>query len=293
MNLILWLMQYWLLSLAIFILLGEELDFDHKHGSLLCERAIPMAGETTQQYPYISRCCKLEKFSKWQIPFGLLAVGQNPFVFAIFGFRRHRKSAGLLLPVVYVTFWVLTVILLLTKVAAHFSPEPQTAANSGHTWIALTTVLAVVFQKIFHVVGNFTANADKREDLKNGIYFCSPQEDKVLREGMSANIPYALIVLIVAYFISSCYTLCLVLAHGEVEQSEGNKRLQRCQKRGDYENDSLDLRGGEGQAYRKKTTDLEVTLASPSCCRDVNKNTVTVGSVEESEDESFVFGWRL
>ena len=167
MNLILWLMQYWLLSLAIFILLGEELDFDHKHGSLLCERAIPMAGETTQQYPYISRCCKLEKFSKWQIPFGLLAVGQNTFVFAIFGFRRHRKSAGLLLPVVCVTFWVLTVILLLTKVAAHFSPEPQTAANSGHTWIALTTVLAVVFQKIFHVVGNFTANADKREDLKS------------------------------------------------------------------------------------------------------------------------------
>ena len=299
MNLILWLMQYWLLSLAIFVLLGEELDFDHTHGGLLCERVITVAGEATQQYPYISRCSKLEKCSKWQILFGLLTAGQTTFLLAMFGFRRHRKSAGLLLPVVFVTFWVLTVILLLTKVAAHFSPEPQTAANTGHTgalftpgWIALTTVLAVVFRKIFHVVGNLTANADKLEDLRNGVYFCLPAEDEVLREGVSGNIPCALVALTVAYFITSCYTICLVLAHGEVEQSEGNKRLQRCQKRGDYENDSLDL-GGEDQVYRKKTTDLEVTLASPSCCRDVNKNTVTVGSGEESEDESFVFGWRL
>lgn len=50
---------------------------------------------------------------------------------------------------------------------------------------------------------------------------------------------------------------------------------------------------GEGEVHRKKTTDLEVTLASLSCCRDLNKDTLSVGSVEESEDESFVFGWRL
>ena len=306
MNFILWLMQSWLLSLAIFVLLGEELDFDHKHGGLLCERAIPVAGETTQQYPHITRCCKLEKFSKWQIPFGLLAIGQTTFLLAIFGFRRHRKSAGLLLPVVCVTFWVLTVILLLTKVAAHFSPEPQTAANTGNTgvlftpvWIALTGVLAVVFQRIFHIVGNLSADADKHEDLGNGVYFCSPGQDNGLQEGMSANIICALIVLTVAYFISSCFTICLVLAHGEVKQSDEkdvkpkrNKRSQRCQNREDYENDSLDV-GGEGEVHRKSTTHLEVTLA-PLCCRqDLNKNTVSVGSVEESEDESFVFGWRL
>lgn len=309
MNFFLWFMQSWLLSLAIFVLLGEELDFDHTHRGLLYERAIPAAGESTQQYPYITRCCKLEKFSKWQIPFGLLAIGQTLFVLTIFGFRRHRKSAGILLPVVCVTFWVLTVMLLLTKVTAHFSPEPQTAANTGYTgalfapvWIALTGVLAVVFQRIFHVVGNLSANADKHEDLGNGVYFCSPGEDKVLQEGMSANIICALMVLTVAYFISSCYTIWLVLAHGEVKQTwqteekdvkpRRNKRSQRCQKCGDYENDSLDV-GGEGEVHRKKTTDLEVTLASLSCCRDLNKDTLSVGSVEESEDESFVFGWRL
>lgn len=306
MNFFLWFMQSWLLSLAIFVLLGEELDFDHTHGGLLCERAIPAVGESTQQYPYITRCCKLEKFSKWQIPFGLLTIGQTTFLLAIFGFRCRRKSAGILLPVVCVTFWVLTIILLLTKVTAHFSPEPQTAANTGYTdalfapvWIALAGVLAVVFQRIFHVVGNLSANADKHEDLGNGVYFCSPGEDKVLQEGMSANIICALMVLTVAYFISSCYTICLVLAHGEVEQTDEkdvkpkrNKRLQRCQKCGDYENDSLDV-GGEGEVDPKKPTDLEVTLAPLSCCGDLNKNTLCVGSVEESEDESFVFGWRL
>jgi len=306
MNLLLWLIQSFLLSLAIFILLGEELDFDHKQGGLLCERTIPVAGETVQQYPYILRCCKLEKFSKWQIPFGLLAVGQTSFVLVIFSLRRHRKSPGLLLPVLCIIFWVLTVILLLTKLAAHFSPEHETAANAGYigvlctsVWIVLTAVLAVGFQRIFHVVGNLTANSDNRGDLRSGVYFCSPEEDKVLRESMSANIPCALIALIVAYFVSSCYTLCLVLAHGEVEQTEEkdvkpkrNKRLQRCQKRGDYENDSFDA-GGEGEVHPKTTADLEVTLASRSCIRDFNKNTVSVGSVEESEDESFVFGWRL
>ena len=304
MNLFLWLLQSCLLSLAIFVLLGEELDFDRKHGDLLCERAIPVAGE--QQYPYISRCCKLEKLSKWQIPFGLLAVGQTSFVLVIFSLRRRRKSPGLLLPALYVAFWVLTVILLLTKLAAHFSPD-HTAANSGYIavlctslWIVMTALLTVGFQRIFHIVGNLTANADKSEDLKNGVYFCSPEEDKVLRESMSANILCALIVLMVAYFVSSCHTLCLALAHSEVELTEvkdvkpkRNKGLQRCQKRGDvYESDSLVV-GGEGEVQPTKKTDQEVTLTPRNCIRDFNKNTVSVGSVEESEDESFVFGWRL
>ena len=307
MNRFLWLLQSCLLSLATFVLLGEELDFERKHGDVLCERVIPVSGaETEQQYPYISRCCKLEKFSKWQIPFGLLAFGQTSFVLVIFSLRRQRKSPGLLLPALCITFWVLTVILLLTKVAAYFSPKHQTAANAGHiavlctfVQIVMKAVLAVGFQKIFHVVGIFTANSDKREDLRSGVYFCSPEEDNVLREGMNANIPCALTVLMVAYFVSSSYTLCLVLAHGEVKPTKEkdvkpttNKRLQRCQKRGDYENDILDL-GGEGEVHPKKTADLEMTLAPRNCIRDFNKNTVSVGSIEESEDESFVFGWRL
>ena len=305
MNLILWLMQSCLLSLAIFALLGEELDLDHKQGGRLCERAILVADEPVQQYRHISRCCKLEKFSKWQIPFGLLAVGQTSFLLVIFSLRRLQKSSGLLLPVLCVTSWLLTVIILLKKLVAHFSPEHQTAANAGYigalctsVWFVLTAVLAVGFQRIVHIVDNLTANADNREDLKKGVYFCSPEGDKAL-EGIRANIPCALIVLTVAYFISSCYTLCLVLTHGEVEPSEekdvkpkGNKRLQKCQKRGDYENDSLDV-GGEGEVHPKKSVDLEVTLAPRCCIQDFNKNTVSVGSAEESEDESFVFGWRL
>lgn len=307
MNLILWLMQSCLLSLAIFVLLGEELVLDHKHGGLLCKRAIPVAGEKVQQYPYNSQCCKLEKFSKWKIPFGLLAVVQTSSLLVIFGLRCHRKSPGPFLYVLCVACWVLTVILLLTKLVAHLSPEPQTVANTSYIgvlftlmWNALRAVLAVSFQRIFHVIAHLTASADEREDLKNGFYFCSPEENKVL-EGMGANIPSAFIVLMVAYFISSSYTFCLVLAHVEVEQTEETglkpKRstiLQRCQiRRGDHENDSLDV-GGEGEVQRNNTTDLEGrTLESRNCLGDLNKGTFSVGFVEESEDESFVFGWRL
>lgn len=303
MNLILWLIQSCLLSLALFVLLGEELVFDHKHEGLLCERAIPVAGETVQEYPHIARCCKLEKFSSWQIPFGLLAVAQTSLLLVSFSLRRHRKSPGPLLPVLCVACWVLTAILLLTKLAAHLSPDHQPVVNTGYIgalftlmWNALTAVSAVSFQRISHVVGDLTARADKREDLKNGVYFCSPKEDETLA-GVATNAPCTLIVLTVVYIISSCYTLCLVLAHGIVEQTEEkgvkpkrSKMLQRCQKLGDYENDSL---GGEGEAHPKRTKDLEEKLASRSCLRDINKNTVSVGFLEESEDESFVFGWRL
>ena len=299
MNLILWLMQSCLLSLAIFFLLGEELVVDHKHGRLLCERAIPVAGETVQQYAYIAQCCKLETFSKWQIPFGFLAVGQTSFLLVIFSLRSHRKSVGLLLPVSCVVCWVLTTILLLTKLAAHLSPEHQTVVNTGYIgalftlmWNALMAVLAVGFQRIFQVVGNLTERADKREGLKNGVYFCSPEEDEALA-GMATNATCTLRVLIVAYIISSCYTLCLVLAHGIVEQTgEKDVKLKGSKGLRDYEDDSLVV-GGEGEIHPKKKTDLEETLASRSNLRDLNKNPVRVGFVEESEDESFVFGWRL
>jgi len=303
MNLILWLIQSCLLSLALFVLLGEELVFDHKHEGLLYERAIPVAGETVQEYPHIARCCKLEKFSSWQMPFGLLAVAQTSLLLVSLSLRRHRISPGPLLPVLCVACWVLTAILLLTKLAAHLSPDHQPVVNTGYIgalftlmWNALTAVSAVGFQRISHVVGDLTARADKREDLKNGVYFCSPKEDETLA-GVATNAPCTLIVLTVVYIISSCYTLCLVLAHGIVEQTEEkgvkpkrSKMLQRCQKLGDYENDSL---GGEGEAHPKRTKDLEEKLASRSCLRDINKNTVSVGFLEESDDESFVFGWRL
>lgn len=305
MNLILWLIQSCLLSLALFVLLGGELVFDHKHEGLLCERAIPVAGETVQEYSHIARCCKLELFSRWQIPFGLLAVAQTSLLLVIFSLRRHGKSPGLLLPVLCVACWVLTAILLLTKLAAHLSPDHQPLANAGYIgtvftlmWNALKAVLAVGFQRIFHVVVDLTASTDKREDLKNGVYFCSPEGDETLA-GVATNTTCTLIVLTVVYIISSCYALCLVLAHGIVEETEEkgvkpkrSKRLQRCQKLGNYENDSLVV-GGEGEAHPKRTKDLEENLASRSCLRDLNKNTVSVGFVEESEDESFVFGWRL
>ena len=305
MNLILWLIQSCLLSLALFVLLGEELVFDHKHEGLLCEKAIPVAGETVQEYSHIARCCKLEKFSSWKIPFGLLAVAQTSLLLVIFSLRRHRKSPGPLLPVLCVACWGLTAILLLTKLATHLSPDHQPLANTGYIgtlftlmWNALKAVLAVGFKRIFHVVGDLTARADKRVYLKNGVYFCSHEEDKTLA-GVATNTPCTLMILIVVYIISSCYTLCLVLAHGIVEQTEEkgvkpkkSKTLQRCQKLGDYENDSLVV-GGEGGAHPKRTKDLEENLASRSCLRDINKNTVSVGFLEESEDESFVFGWRL
>ena len=69
-----------------------------------------------------------------------------------FSLRRLDKCSWLLLPVVCVTSWLLTVILLLMKLAAHFSPEHQTPANAGYVgvlrtsaWIVLTAVLAVAF----------------------------------------------------------------------------------------------------------------------------------------------------
>lgn len=306
MNLILWLTQSCLLSVAIFVLLGEELVLDRKHGDWPCTKAIRVAGENTKQHPNNSHCCKLEKSSKWQIPFGVLATVQISLLLVVFGLRSHGKSPWPFLPVVCVTSWILNIFLLLTKLIVYLTLEPETVVNSSHTsalftfvWNALTAVFAMGFQTISHVVAvvaHLTPNSDNPEDLLNGFYFCSPEYGNVLGE-IGANIPLVVIVLIVAYFISSGYTLCLVLAHEKDEQNEEpeekldrSTRRRRSQMWGDHKDDSSDM-GREGEGLGNKTT--EGTYSSRNCLRDLNKNKLSVAFVEESDDESFVFGWRL
>ncbi|XP_078355046.1 uncharacterized protein LOC144639628 [Oculina patagonica] len=303
MNVILWLTQSCLLSVAIFFLLGEELVLNHKHGDVLCTKAIRVAGENTKQYSNNSHCCKLEKSSKWQIPFGVLATVQMNLLLVILGLRSHGKSPWPFLPVVCVTSWILNDFLLLTKLVVCLTPEPDAVENSSYTsafftfvWNSLTAVFAVGFQRIFHAVAHLTPNSDKQEGLLNGFYFCSHQSDKVLGE-IGANIHLVVIVLIVAYFISSGYTLCLVLTHEDDELNEEpglrttrSTRQRRSKKRGDHKDDSSHM-GWEGERQANKST--EGANASRNCLRDLNKNKLSVAFIEESDDESFVFGWRL
>lgn len=303
MSLILWLTQSCLLSLAIFVLLGEELVLDHKHGDLLCTKVVRMIDENAQQYPNNSQCCRLEKSSKWQISFGFLATVTISLMLVVFGLRSHGNSAWPFLPTACVTCWLLNIILLLTKLIDYLTPEPETVAKGSYistlltfVWNALADVFAVGIQRIFSIVAQGTSRRGQPQDLGNGLYFCSPQLEKLMGE-ISGNLPCVVIVLIVAYFISSGYTLCLVLTHEEVEQNEEpslkpnrSTRRRRSQQCGDHGNDSSDM-GREGEGRGNKTT--EGSHASRNCLPDLKTSKLSVAFVEESDDESFVFGWRL
>lgn len=302
MNVILWLTQSCLLSLAMFVLLGEELVLDQKHEDLLCTKVIRVAGENSKQYPSISQCCKLEKSSKWQIVFGILATVQISLLLVLSGLQSYGKSPWPFLSFVCVTCWILNLILLLSKVVVYLTPEHETVANSGFmstplsfVWNGLTGVFAVGFQRIFNFVAHLTSRSERREVMQNGLYFCAAENENDLRDA-GANIPRTVVVLIVAYFISSGYTVCLVLAHEGNEQNEeenitlnrGTRQRRSRSKCGDQENDSSEKGEGRGN----KTT--EEATASRNRIRDVNRNKLTVAFVEESDDDdSFVFGWRL
>lgn len=301
MTLIIWITQSCLLSVAIFLLLGEELVLDRKE-DLLCLKAIRVAAasDNTQQYSNSSQCCKLEKSAKWKIAFGAFAVAQTSLLFVSFGLRSHSPRSLRLLPVVCIACWLVTVIILLTKLIVLLTPAPQTVADSGYmsmlftfAWNSLRSVFSVGYQRIFHVVLHSISGSDNREGLQNGLYFCSFEESKDTGQN-DANTPRVIITLIVAYFISSGYTL--VLFHEEQSGDETDlkpsrsTRLRSCQKRRDRGWDNFDM-GEEGEGKGNKTTGG--TCASLNCLHDLNKNDISVAFMEESDDESFVFGWRL
>ena len=295
MEIALWLTQSCLLSVALFVLLGEELVLDHK-GNVLLLKAV--AGQKTRHYLNNSQCYVLQKSAKWQISFGVLAAAQTSFLLVVFGLRSHRKSPQPILPVLCVTSWLLAVFLLFAKIVIYLTPiTAETVAKGDYistvftlAWDAMRAVFAACFHKIFHAAVHSISSNYMRDELQSESYFCLP-EGRAL-EDVNANIPRATIVLVIAYFISTGYTLSLVLTHDEESQRTdpnqyNSARLRRSAKRRGHGCDSLDM-GGEGEGQRRTKTEM---YESRNCLHEKNKSSVAF--LEESDDESFVFGWRL
>lgn len=307
MSLALWLTQSFLLSVAIFFLLGEEFVSDHKE-NLLRLKMIPAAGEKIDQYCSELRnslsyqqCCEMNKSTalKWQIPFGALSVAQTSLFFLLYSLRTSNKPLPFL-RVVCATCWALTSTFLLTKLAVHLSYSvPGTTVSSGYavtlfTYVrnALTTVLLSASQRILRMFVSISKDSILlKEEFPEGLYFCSSELESLSTQQAGINISRAIVLLTVAYFISSCYTLCLLLAHEEHSEpvpKSGNKTSTGLQARTDKIRD----RGEMGDGHSVKATNRK--CASRNCLSDLNKKEMIVAFMEEESDEdSFVFGWRL
>ena len=317
MTLLVWITQSFLLSAAIFVLLGEQFVMDCQ-GELLCLKTTQAAGENKQWYSSErsrsnSQCCTINKTTKWQIPFGVLSVTQMTFSFVVYGVGTRGKSVGPFLSIVCATCWAMTAVLLFTKLAIHLlvprNHLSQTTANSGHVfalftlaWNTFTAIFTSACQCIFLLSANSLSTSENRdilksEDLQDWLYFCSSDRENQTPEQTGANLSRVINVLIIAYFISSSYTLYLVLALEEyfepavksVENSIGQPAVSDMPGDRGWNNFAAG-RVGEGNVLESTTK----TCITRNARRDLNKNELIVAFMEnESDEDSFVFGWRL
>ena len=299
MEIALWLTQSCLLAVALFVSLGEELVLNPK-GNALFLNSIPVLNEKTQHQPNMSQCYLLEKPAKWQISFGVLTAAHATFLLVLFRLRSHKKSPQPILPVLCVTSWLMVVLLLCAKIVIYLTPNVTT--ETGPKGDYLTMILTVAWeattahfekwsQRIFHAVVHSIQPSNYMQDFiqwqLNKIYVCLPEG--MAMEEFGPRIPRATFVLVITYCISSGYVILLVLNYEEdtVKMSceQFNSRRKRSAKHRDYGCDSLDL---EGEEMRQRRT---IMCKSKNCLR--GKEKFSVAFLEESDEESFVFGWRL
>ena len=319
MNIVIWLAQSFLLSVAIFFLLGEEFVLD-RHGDLPCLKATPVSAEnSSDRWNRNPKCCKMKKSAKWQMLFGVLSVAQTSLLSLFYTLRNRSKSPLAFLSVVCAICWGLPSIILLTKLVAHLSPQMsglQRTASSGYESTlfefarnALMNVLMAAFQRIVRIVANSkhsVSTSEKRaiflkQELQDGLYFCSSElNSRSLNQAAVVIVSRAMVVLIVVYFISSGYTLYLVLTHKKCDEQIFTPLSQRTgilAQSADRANnggcDRLDVGGvGEGHMHSEQARTKKSTTRNG--LREFNKKDMIVAFMEEESDEdSFVFGWRL
>jgi len=313
MSLIVWLTQSFLLSVATFFLLGEEFVLDLQ-GDLPCLKAIPAASQN-KQYSSEScdskfKCFRMNKSGNWQLPFGVLSVFQISSFIVVYGLKARRKSPSHLPFVFCVTCCALTTTLLLTKLAAQLSPQHSahgTTASGGYgiklfTFArnALVTAFVAAFQWIspIFVYSCHSESSSKegstllKRESRDGLYYCSTELNSQALERGGATISHAIVFLIVAYFISSSYTLYLLLAHDGCDKQilkPVNNNTQPYDTSGVRGCDNLEV-GDVGEGNRMDARSQKCTPYNGL----VNKKEMIVACMEqESDEESFVFGWRL
>lgn len=308
MAVIAWVTQSLFLSVAIFLLLEEE-SVLHARRDLLCLKATEGAAQENKQPHSIEssgsnlrRSCKINKTTKWPVLFGGLSAAHMSLTLVVYGLKTHNKSVCSVLLVVYTSCWALTSILLLVKLGYYLSPGHlflETTGRSGFLFTLFTlarnkfgTIFTSALQTIFQV-----ASTDEKKKVFEE-YLCSPELEYAALEQTSVNLSRIIVVSSTAYLISSSFTLFLILAQDEnfepvlnqVMRSTGPPIL--CDGPVEPIRDNVDMTGKDDEQLlngRKYKSALR-----KNSCRYLNKNELVVSFLEdESDEDSFVFGWRL
>ena len=306
MAVIAWVTQSLFLSVAIFLLLEEE-SVLHARRDLCLKVTEGAARENKQPHSVESsgnnlrRSCKINKTTKWPVLFGALSAAHMSLTLVVFGLKTHNKSVCSVLLVVYTSCWALTSILLLVKLGYYLSPGHfflETTGRSGFLFTLFTlarnklgTIFASALQKIFQV-----ASTDEKKEAFDQ-YLCSPELEYAALEQSSVNLSRIIVVSSTAYLISSSFTLFVILAQDEhfepvlnqVMRSTGPPTL--CDGPVDPIRDNVDI--GKDAEQLLNGRKYKSALRKNSC-RYLNKNELVVSFLEdESDEDSFVFGWRL
>ena len=310
-----WLAQSFLLSFAIFFLFGEEFVLD-RHEDFPCHKVIPAAANNSiNRRNKDSECWKMEKSGKSQIIFGVLSVVQASLLSVVYGIRIRRKSPLPSLSVVCTACWALTSILLSTKLLTHFSPKIATHritenGNYESTLFmlardALIWILKTAFQRLWFfipsrhsVIIRDKTNTFLHQKIQDGLYFCSSELNGQSFDQAGVNISRALAVTIVAYVLSSGYALCLVLGH-HARSELILKPVDKCiwtpaqsEEGKDSKQGNLD-EGKVGEGHTRSSEAANKKYVPRKGVHEFNKDMIVAFMDEESDEDSFVFGWRL
>ena len=226
---------------------------------------------------------------------------------------RSSTSSIISLHIVSATCWALGLIILSTKLIDHFLSKissSRTTVGDGNistSFARISHAIAYVLLPAFKQVWNFlllprypisvnqNRDTSQNQELKDGWHFCMSKLNSQSLEQAGVNVVRVFLVLVAAYVISSGYTLYLGLLH--------EKRREETLITGDkstgipvqYDESGFRQDNGFHVDYRDKEKKKEeeniiATLKAP--CK-LDKEMVVAFIEEQSDEESFVFGWRL
>ncbi|XP_068724526.1 uncharacterized protein [Montipora capricornis] len=318
MDQVLWIAQSFLISAAIFFLFEVEFAFD-RHGGWQCFKVNATSAEyLSDSWNTVTQCCKMNKAARWQTLFGILAVVQTGLLIVLHTLGIRSKSPLVAIRLVCATCWVLACIVLSTKLVDHFSSQTSAPrkTTSGDYYMsiifafvsnAITYIVRAAFKRVSRLFARSRCSISLNEErdtfqgqeLKDGWYFCASDLSSQSFALTGVNVSRALAVLIIAYVISSGYTLYIVLGHEESaeEDFKTDGRTTRMPTQSDAsvfrERDNYNKEGfNEGNVEKKEAVDKNCATINP--LNEPNKKERTVAFMEEhSDEESFVFGWRL
>ena len=317
MSKVLWISQSFLISIAIFFVFEVEVAFNHTGSAgWQCFKVTATSVERSKdsRNGEAAHCCKVNKTARWHIVFGILSILQTSLLF-MFHMLRIRSSASSIisLHIVSTTSWALALIKLSTKLIEHFSSKissSRTTVGDGHistSFARISHAIAYVLSAAFKQVSNFimrpryppsvnqNRDTSQNQDLKDGWHFCMSELNSQSLEQAGVNVSRVFLVLLAAYVISSGYTLYLVLLHEERREETlitGDKSTGIP-----VQYDESDFRQGndfhvdDGDKQKKKAEKKIVASLNTPC--ELDKEITVAFMEEQSDEESFVFGWRL